>query len=57
MDYKQLLGILRAMAWQRAKGELLSMLETFVNDREKFETLMNEMNTFIQKVEDYELDK
>jgi hypothetical protein len=45
---------MRAMAWQRAKGELGSMLETYwAHDRDSnFEKLSKEIREFISTVED-----
>ena len=43
--------ILRYMAWERAKGELNSMLQTYVNDREKFDILKKTIESFIEDVE------
>jgi hypothetical protein len=44
--------ILRYMAWERAKGELRSMLQTYVNDQEKFDILKKTIERFIKDVED-----
>lgn len=49
---KEIVEILRNQAWQRAKGELNSMLHTFYGSREKFELLNNAIQDFIQTVED-----
>jgi hypothetical protein len=46
------LEILRYMAWERAKGELNSMLQTYTNDREKFDILKKTVESFIKDVED-----
>jgi len=43
--------ILRAMAWQRAKGELMSMLESYINDKDKFDILTDTIEDFINDVE------
>ena len=42
---------LRAMAWERAKGELRSMLHTHINDKDKFDTLSDTIEDFINDVE------
>lgn len=39
------------MAWERAKGELNSMLQTYVNDQEKFDILKKTIESFIIDVE------
>jgi hypothetical protein len=44
--------ILRLMAWERAKGELRSMLQTHVNEMEKHQKLKKTINDFIKDVED-----
>ena len=51
MDKIQLM-ILRLMAWERAKGELKSMLQTYVNEREQYEGLRDTINAFIKDVEE-----
>jgi hypothetical protein len=43
--------ILRMMAWERAKGELRSMLQSYVNDMEKFRCLQKTIEEFIKDVE------
>ena len=43
--------ILRQMAWQRAKGEMRSMLVTFVEEKDQYELLKQIINDFIEKVE------
>lgn len=44
--------IIRLMAWERAKGELNSMLQTFVNEYEQYSDFKNTLNEFIKNVED-----
>ncbi|MBD3260432.1 MAG: hypothetical protein GF334_01920 [Candidatus Altiarchaeales archaeon] len=46
---------LRAMAWERAKGELQAMLQTFWDEYEKFEVLDDLIKQFIKEIEDDEL--
>lgn len=46
------LEILRYMAWERAKGELNSMLQTFINDYDKYNELKTTIDDFIKDVED-----
>jgi hypothetical protein len=43
---------LRGQAWERAKGELNSMLGTFWDDDGRFEKLDAAIKEFIKKVED-----
>lgn len=43
--------ILRLMAWERAKGELNSMLQTYVGEMEKFKYLEETISDFIKEVE------
>jgi hypothetical protein len=57
-DNEKVLPSLRKMAWQRAKGELLSILETYWNHSYKemesaqFEEMDKRINGFIKDVED-----
>ena len=43
---------LRNMAWERAKGELKSMLHTFWDKNDNFLILDQEIKKFIKKIED-----
>jgi hypothetical protein len=60
---KRVLEAMRTMAWERAKGELRSMLETFWPEYDRlankipnnYEALSIEINKFIEAVEDNEL--
>ena len=45
------LEILRYMAWERAKGELNSMLHTYVNDQDKYWVLEKAIEDFVMDVE------
>jgi hypothetical protein len=47
-----LLLTLRMMAWQRAKGELNSILETYHGFLENFELAEAKIETFIKDFED-----
>lgn len=46
--------IIRLMAWERAKGELKSMLQThvFVGEQEQYDRLKQTITDFIKDVED-----
>lgn len=44
--------IIRLMAWERAKGELKSMLQTYVGEQEQYYKLKKAINDFIKDVED-----
>ncbi|MGX7745677.1 hypothetical protein [Rhodopseudomonas parapalustris] len=48
---ENLLIAMRRMAWQRAKGELNSILECYFGDGESFETMNDKINEFIQWME------
>lgn len=50
MDEK-ILKTMRYMAWERAKGELNSMLETYWHDTEKYNTIRKAIFEFIEDVE------
>jgi hypothetical protein len=47
-------AVLRLMAWERAKGELHSILQTYWDEDydEGFEDMRKAVNAFIKKVED-----
>lgn len=55
MADERIMRVLRAQAWERSKGELQSMLHTFWDDPEKFNSLGVLMTEFIKNVEDEEL--
>ena len=44
-------SVLRGMAWQRAKGELQSMLCTLLDTEEEFRKLNDLIDEFVEKVE------
>lgn len=44
--------VLRAMAWERAKGELRSMRQTFYCEKEKFDQLDIAIDAFVVQVEE-----
>lgn len=52
LDNRELAAIKRAMAWERAKGELEAMLYTFYGESEKYNKLSNCIANFIVTVED-----
>lgn len=57
-DSKTVIRTLRAMAWERAKGELNSMRHTFwgfTEDEQKFSELDLKIEEFIKNIEDDEL--
>jgi len=45
--------VLRAMAWERAKGELRSITAAYMHEEEKFNQWLEKVEQFIQEVEDY----
>lgn len=47
-----LLEAMRRMAWQRAKGELLSILETYYGGTSDFENVSDKIEDFIKDIED-----
>ena len=58
LQLRNIANMMRNMAWQRAKGELLSMLETYqstvgLDSRKDFESLDNTIKAFICDVEGY----
>ena len=52
MSDKRNRTVLRLMAWERAKGELRSMLHTFYDEQEEFEVHRSKINDFISAIED-----
>ena len=52
MDDSMVIRNLRHMAWERAKGELRSMLHTFWDSDKEFSALHDEIGKFIKTVED-----
>jgi hypothetical protein len=44
-------NILRYMAWERAKGELKSMLQTYIGDEGGYNTLKDAISSFVEDVE------
>ena len=55
MSESQEIRAMRHMAWERAKGELRSMLQTFYGEDDRFCALDEEIDQFIDKVEGEEL--
>jgi hypothetical protein len=47
----ELKDILRAMAWERVKGELMAIEATYEGEREKFEAFQGEVKRFTERVE------
>jgi hypothetical protein len=45
------LQALRRMAWQRAKGELLSILETYYGETSEFDLVSDKIKSFIKDIE------
>lgn len=45
-------NVLRYMAWERAKGELNSMLTTFYGEQNNYITLKKAIDDFIKDIED-----
>jgi len=52
INNQDLLGIMRGQAWERAKGEMNSILAAYIDDRERFEALDKLIKAFVQEVED-----
>lgn len=51
MNEERIFIALRQMAWERAKGELLSILQIFWDDQENFDDLDKRFNEFIESIE------
>lgn len=50
---ERILITLRRMAWERAKGELLSLLETYWGEKNSFEEVSKRIEDFIKEFEDH----
>lgn len=46
-----LLKTLRTQAWERAKGELQSLLQSYWHEPERFQIMQEAVETFIDNVE------
>lgn len=51
-DSRMVIRVMRAQAWQRAKGELMSILETYWKETEQFERMSDLTQQFISAVQD-----
>ena len=56
-DTQVILAAMRAQAWERAIGELKSMLVTFYGEKERFETFQIITGLFIADVENKGLNE
>lgn len=54
---RNILASMRTMAWERAKGELRSMLETYYGDMDRFQAMEKALEDFIKDVEDNALQE
>ena len=52
MNEEKIIRNMRHMAWERAKGELRSMLHTFWDDNPNNEQLAEQIDNFIEQVEE-----
>ena len=50
MNEDKIIRTMRLQAWERAKGELNAVLQTYWNDQ-KYIAIVGEINEFIEKVE------
>lgn len=57
MSEDKTIRTLRTQAWERAKGEMNSMLHTFWNENEQCEALQSAIDEFIEKVEENALQE
>jgi hypothetical protein len=51
MTDERVIKILRAQAWERAKGELKSILHSYWGESAKFRKMDDAIDDFIEKVE------
>lgn len=54
MSDSRILHAMRAMAWQRAKGEMASIMETYYADQDddKYERFKESFEAFVKHVQD-----
>lgn len=52
MDVTSLKHMLRTMAWEKAKGQLMAALCTFEGERERFDIVSGVIDDFISKIDD-----
>lgn len=50
-DETRILKTMRAMAWERAKGELRSILNTYLGEQETFEQMNSMVENFCSEVD------
>jgi len=55
MSERRIFMTMRQMAWERAKGEIESMLRTYWDEEEKFEEIDKAFRDFVGHVEDHGL--
>ncbi len=51
-DDSRLMHTIRVMAWERAKGEMRSMLHSYWDDASAFRMLDHKIEAFIKDIED-----
>jgi len=49
---QDLVGVMRAQAWERAKGELRSILAAYFDDRNRFDAMDKLVSKFVIEVEE-----
>ena len=47
-----ILTSLRLMAWERAKGELYAMLQTYYGESSGFDSVKSQVDEFINKIDE-----
>jgi len=50
MNEERIIRNMRHMAWERAQGELKSMLHTFWDDDDQYKDLDKEVTDFIERI-------
>ena len=51
IEERRILNTMRYMAWERAKGELNSMLETYWGNDDKYSAMKKAIDEFVDDVE------
>lgn len=55
MKQTETVGIMRLMAWERAKGELMAILATYGDDDDGFWQMEKAIEKFVKDVDDNQL--
>lgn len=51
LDSNHIMSAMRQMAWERAKGELMSILQTYYGERDAYNEMEKLISDFINEIE------